>query len=431
MANTSEAKDQAAGGVELMKQRYQLEDADRRAFLKNSLLEFQRYEDEKAQLKKDLRDAQEQLQRKMLSSAGSGAKTTTAGFFRSDDSKELAKIKTIVNQKKNQTKEKVNRLKKLKSKMEELRNERNALGSDNNPQMQSIRQLENKLDKAMIKYNEAMSIRKTYEMIVKRLQDERVGFDNQLAAIEKNLKGKEHDFEELLLLEHDAKYAWKEEDEKMKECKKKQQQNEDYQKKEFERQKVALSKMFQEQQKVEERERDRLEREDEMRRKQLEQNRKKNDNELKKEETNLDRMKEELQHFKKAFQEIKKATGVGDVNDVSEIIQKFMTQDDTLNGLKSIKEEKSRKLEMLNQEREELKENVDKYKYEGAEGITKKQAEELEKNKIASQAKLERYIDKFNRISKISVDVTSGIEHLNENLKPLKVFLFFNIKSVA
>lgn len=44
-------------------------------------------------------------------------------------------------------------------------------------------------------------------MIVKRLKDERVGYDNQLAAIEQSLKGKEHDFEELLLLSHDANHA--------------------------------------------------------------------------------------------------------------------------------------------------------------------------------------------------------------------------------
>jgi len=119
-------------------------------------------------------------------------------------------------------------------------------------------------------------------------------------------------------------------------------------------------------------------------------------------------MKDELLHFRKAFEEIKAATGVGDVNDVSEIIQKFMTQDDTLNGLKSIKDEKNRKLESLNGEREKLKERVNKFKYEGAEGITKKQAEEVEKNKIASQAKLDRYIDKYSRINQIVVDVRSG-----------------------
>merc|ERR1712118_458751 len=52
-----------------------------------------------------------------------------------------------------------------------------------------------------------MSIRKTYEQIVKRLKEERVGFDTQLAAIERTLKAKEHDYEELLLLSHDAYHA--------------------------------------------------------------------------------------------------------------------------------------------------------------------------------------------------------------------------------
>merc|ERR1719230_365607 len=59
----------------------------------------------------------------------------------------------------------------------------------------------------MIKYNEAQSIRKTYEQIVKRLKEERIGFDNQLAAIERTLKAKERDYEELLLLSHDAYHA--------------------------------------------------------------------------------------------------------------------------------------------------------------------------------------------------------------------------------
>ena len=78
---------------------------------------------------------------------------------------------------------------------------------DDNPKMRKIRLLENRLDKAMIKYNEAQSIKRTYELIVKRLKEERVGYDNQLSAIEQSLKGKEHDYEELLLLKHDAYHA--------------------------------------------------------------------------------------------------------------------------------------------------------------------------------------------------------------------------------
>merc|ERR1719362_899661 len=59
----------------------------------------------------------------------------------------------------------------------------------------------------MIKHNEAQIIRKTYEAIVKRLKEERIGFDNQLAAIEETLRAREKDYEELLLLSHDAYHA--------------------------------------------------------------------------------------------------------------------------------------------------------------------------------------------------------------------------------
>lgn len=84
-----------------------------------------------------------------------------------------------------------------KDKQEEIDRVQIDLNSEDNPQMRQIWMLENKLDKAMIKYNEAQSIWKTYEMIVKWLKDEWVGYENQLAAIEQSLKGKQHDFDEL------------------------------------------------------------------------------------------------------------------------------------------------------------------------------------------------------------------------------------------
>ena len=40
-----------------------------------------------------------------------------------------------------------------------------------------------------------------------RLKEERIGFDNQLAAIERTLKAKEKDLEELVLMSHDAQHA--------------------------------------------------------------------------------------------------------------------------------------------------------------------------------------------------------------------------------
>ena len=67
--------------------------------------------------------------------------------------------------------------------------------------------MENRLDKAMIKYNEAQSIRKTYEQILKRLQEERLTFDNQLANFEKTLKTKKNDALQLEIMSRDANHA--------------------------------------------------------------------------------------------------------------------------------------------------------------------------------------------------------------------------------
>jgi tRNA G10 N-methylase Trm11 len=75
------------------------------------------------------------------------------------------------------------------------------------PQAKEIRMLENRLDKAMIKYNETQSIKKTYELIVKRLQEERLTFDIQLANFEKGLKSKKQDASELDMMSRDANHA--------------------------------------------------------------------------------------------------------------------------------------------------------------------------------------------------------------------------------
>jgi len=76
----------------------------------------------------------------------------------------------------------------MQDKMRDLEKDISKLRDDDTPLTRNIRTLENRLDKAMIKYNEAQSIHKTYEQIVKRLKEERIGFDNQLAAIERTLK---------------------------------------------------------------------------------------------------------------------------------------------------------------------------------------------------------------------------------------------------
>jgi len=73
--------------------------------------------------------------------------------------------------------------------------------------LKNIRILENRLDKAMIKYNEAISIKKTYEIILKKLKEERLLFDKQLSSLEQQVQSKEVELDQMMLLGHDADKA--------------------------------------------------------------------------------------------------------------------------------------------------------------------------------------------------------------------------------
>lgn len=121
--------------------------------------------------------------------------------------REVEKLRKINDEIRNKS----NRLRKeldiLKDSIKDLELDSQRPHMEDNEYTRRIRNLENKLDKSMIKYNEAQNIRKTYEQIVKRLGEERVGYDNQLAAIERTLASKQKDYEELLLLSGDANHA--------------------------------------------------------------------------------------------------------------------------------------------------------------------------------------------------------------------------------
>ena len=71
----------------------------------------------------------------------------------------------------------------------------------------NIRILENKLDKAMIKFNEAMSIKKTYDIILHKLKEERYAYDKQLSSLETQVKHKSVELDQMLLLSHDANHS--------------------------------------------------------------------------------------------------------------------------------------------------------------------------------------------------------------------------------
>ncbi|GLD91987.1 hypothetical protein PINS_up000520 [Pythium insidiosum] len=285
--------------------------------------------------------------------------------------------------------------------------------------------LENRLDKAMIKFNEAQSIRKTYEQIVKRLKEERVGFDNQLAALERALAAKQHDYEELLLLSSDATHAREmilQELEKARgqyEDEKRQREKELREKQQYVKIRLEMSNRIdrREKQKVDviNREAGDLNGEEEKHLKQslamtvMQQG-------MAIEEKKEHRSKIDI--FESAFRKIKEATGVSDVN---EVIQKIVSQESTTDNLINLSKENQARLEHLQAEHTALKARVEELKYSGSGGgHRRKMVDDHEQNLALATAKLERAKLKYERLAKVLISVKAGVEHLVDKLESVR-----------
>lgn len=289
------------------------------------------------------------------------------------------------------------------------------------PEMRQIRVLENRLDKAMIKYNEAQSIRRTYEEIVKRLKQERTTFDNQLAAIDRTLKAKERDYEELLLLSHDAYHAKEMAQAELHRFEQGVMEERNQRDREVQEKKALVHQRVEMNQRLEQREKmlkkqEEMDKQGERQLKELSATSELHAgaaNEFSHEES------EKLKDYDDAMNRIKDATGV---NDVNEVIQKFLTQEDTRKNLKQLTTDNQAKIDRLNEDRRRLKLEVDDLKFSsGGTGKGRQAIDTYEHQLTEASEKLERNKQKYERMAKMLIDMKSGIGHLAEKLLPIKL----------
>ena len=313
---------------------------------------------------------------------------------------------------------------RYRNNLEELRDAVKALEMDSqrphmedNEHTRTIRGLENKLDKAMIKYNEAQSIRKTYEQIVRRLKEERVGFDNQLAAIERTLGAKQRDYEELLLLSGDANHA---RETALSEL--------DRVRAGYEEERVRREKELRERHQVVQIRRQMLERMRQREKMRADMALKANEEQAMAAELNNETQKmienerletrNKIDIFENAFRKIKEATGVSDVN---EVIQKILSQEGTTENLISLTRENQGKIETFNEMKRKLKLRVEEVKYAGVGGQHRRKMVDDHEDQLAnSTARLERSRAKYERFNKMVIAMKAGVGHLVDKLEPVR-----------
>jgi len=412
--------------VEALRKRFQLVEGDRKAY-------FETYEQTKRQNDETIREmrASNQELRKSISNRKRGA-VGKRGRNQADDevdaeTKRVHHLRAEYDRLRHHSKKLSKELTHMEDTLRELERQSEPVAAQESPLNRKIRMLENRLDKAMIKYNEAQSIRTTYTQIVKRLTEERVGFDNQLAAIERTLGAKQNDYQELLLLSGDAKHA------KEKALQELEQVRKQYNERCTQRQGDVKDREFIMKQREQLNSRI-AERETQRQQLMLEASgdlNKEGEDKLKKalavsqlqhtqSEAEASNMKMKLEKFDSAFRRIKEATGVADID---EVIQKITTQEESQKNLMTLSADNQSKIEKLVNAQSKLRARVEEVKYAGGPGRTgaRKVVDELEEQLLGANGRLDSVRQKYERMQRVLIDGQAGIEHLHTKMEHITV----------
>lgn len=400
-----------------LKLRFELLDGDRKAYYESSQMTIRKNKEEIGQLvaqNKELRSTIAKLRKYECEVTDRITMTSYEKFDHEviDSQKRCDKLKSELEKKEKELYELEDNYSEIKRLAEGLKAQ-----STDSPQAKEISMLENRLDKALIKYNEAQSIKKMYEQILKKLQEEQLMFDQQLAHYEKTLKMKKQDIVELEYMSRDANHA--KEVAKAELTKFEQQVNEErkHREKELESKKEMVKQKLEYHEKNDRKVR------------QMEDIR--NDVQVTQDQSNkehFDEAKEKkLAEYEETMRLIKEATGVSDINDV---ITKFQSQGETHTHLKSLEEQNRAKIQELKEQRAAVMAEYDELKYSGESrhAASQRIIDEFQEHLEEAQKQCDEAKNKYEWISQLLNNARSGIQHLYNKLEGIKLVMTIFLK---
>ena len=276
--------------------------------------------------------------------------------------------------------------------------------------------MEDRLNECAARYDEEHRLKMSYEQVINRLKKEQLEWPAEIKSLEGLLGQKETDYEQLLVMSHDAnssKEAAKVELGKFESLvldERKQRERELQERRQVLQKKQQLASEL-----------DRSERE---RRAALqEQQRQAGEDQVKLEAQKMEALiKEEhakIAAYESAFQQIKEATGVSDVN---EVIQRFLLQEETHQNLLHMTRESQSRIEELQKAVDEEKQLVMSAEYSVANGDAEAAgAQETDSAQtLAAQKALLKQRERWTKVVKILVNTKSATQHIVDVLEPLR-----------
>uniref|UniRef100_A0A8C5QB76 Outer dynein arm docking complex subunit 3 n=1 Tax=Leptobrachium leishanense TaxID=445787 RepID=A0A8C5QB76_9ANUR len=272
---------------------------------------------------------------------------------------------------------------------------------------QSLRVLENRLEKAQLKWQESEHISNVYQKLKDHMQEESLTYQSQLDLLEAEILRQRQELKELQDMNKGAVMA------------------RDTSRSELLRQEEELHQ--------ERRERDRIlqeyKRQAEERRMHAERAERRAQRVVLQGEdapaeallaTNGQEEEKVIQTYQEAFKRIKDATGV---TDTQEVVSRFIAQGETHRHLEVLKSENDKALVRLKEEKERLQEAFQELKYSGEAKLSSGQQvlEELQMHLQMEEKKRNTFKEELERMSKILNSAKAGVEHLANKVQHVKV----------
>lgn len=408
-----------------LNEKLRLLETDRKSFFESSQAELKRNRDEIRRLREENSDLKTTIAATKKQTGGSG---TTGPSILDKEREQLDHAIYVSTLKLDKLRDDVARQRSL---VDEELHKLTAIETESEPLLtgdsyltRRIRMLENRLDKSLIKYNEAVAIKKTYEHIVMRLKEERVGFDHQLAAIEKTLGAKDHDYQELLQMSHAANHAKELAKKDLQDFKASFDEERKQKDRELAERKLFVQTKVDQTQKLEKKEKALRQREVEEARGRAEEEAGRGANKgahlnnfpitqgLSPEE------EERLSQYEAAFKAIKEATGV---QDVSDLLVKYLSQEETHRNLEATSRESQHRIDDLNVEKAELTAKLEELRYTGSGQLgSRRIVEEFELHLAEAANQTEANGARYEQLAKLLIDVRAGMDHLLAKLSPYR-----------
>ncbi|XP_006631696.2 coiled-coil domain-containing protein 151 [Lepisosteus oculatus] len=288
---------------------------------------------------------------------------------------------------------------------EEAKNERE--GTEEQPQ-QTLRILENRLEKAQLKGQEAEHIMNVYLKLKAHLQEESLTFQVQLDGLEAEILRQRQELRELQIMNSDAHLSrdaakaelQRQEEQVYRERREREQILAEYKKQAEERKAQA--------ERVERRAQRAAMHPDEA------------GSEAHRSSTRVGEEEKVISTLEEAFQRIKEATGV---TDTQEVVDRFISQGDTQRHLEQLKSENEKTLLRLKEERERLQAEFQEMKYSGEAKLSSGQQmlEECEAHLRAEEKRRDEAKERLERLTRTLNTVRAGVEHLSDKLQHIKL----------